>query len=470
MQAAILQQTAQYIVTLEREKTQLLNQVCQLKRIVDQQDGSAVGEMAQTQATQPNGAITATATTNTMTSQAPNLKKRKLDTIYTMQAISDSSDEGLGSMSPEPNVLSSQTSTTTISNNIVTKQTTVSPKEFIEMKNALENERRKTMALEEQLRQHRPVYATRSGDAMTNGSAYSHDVIEHTTDNIRHTDDENGSTMRTVLVGEKVHVLTIDSLQNVGPTQVVMCSEMDDDIDMVDGSATTANIMRGHNDGPFVDDDDSRTMSPLNSNLVKDEYINDSRPQSPLESTHPSTHPTLKVTNAIRLQPILEAAIKAEPKVEVERIHSPGSITVLKENNVTRVYPTNTSRQNLETIVEAIRHLEGDHMFGDMIESVADTAVEQEVPLALTNKPHQHTIPVATRQIQIDANSFMHFRSSSSATTPSHIQHSPLLQAQLQHPKTVVTVPAETSTPITIYPTVHSINNRPGVIVVKQNS
>lgn len=40
-----------------------------------------------------------------------------------------------------------------------------------------------------------------------------------------------------------------------------------------------------------------------------------------------------------------------------------------------RVYLTSTSRQNLETIVEAIRHLEGDHLFSDD---------HQDAPLALT--------------------------------------------------------------------------------------
>ncbi|PBC30518.1 hypothetical protein APICC_09333 [Apis cerana cerana] len=43
-----------------------------------------------------------------------------------------------------------------------------------------------------------------------------------------------------------------------------------------------------------------------------------------------------------------------------------------------RLYLANTSRQNLETIVEAIRHLEGDHLFSD--------EPAQDVPLALTNK------------------------------------------------------------------------------------
>lgn len=69
--------------------------------------------------------------------------------------------------------------------------------------------------------------------------------------------------------------------------------------------------------------------------------------------------------------PLLEAAIKAEPRVEVEMLpeatHEPPS----------RLYNPNTSRQNLETIVEAIRHLEGDHLFREEA---------GEVPLALTKK------------------------------------------------------------------------------------
>lgn len=68
-------------------------------------------------------------------------------------------------------------------------------------------------------------------------------------------------------------------------------------------------------------------------------------------------------------------------QVEVERLPSPipghedtTSTPRFSQNNFS---VTNTSRQNLETIVEAIRHLEGDHMFGD-------EPLTQEVPLALT--------------------------------------------------------------------------------------
>ncbi|XP_028173135.1 transcription factor AP-4 [Ostrinia nubilalis] len=76
--------------------------------------------------------------------------------------------------------------------------------------------------------------------------------------------------------------------------------------------------------------------------------------------------------------PLLEAAIKAEPRVEVEMLpeaaHEPPS----------RLYNPNTSRQNLETIVEAIRHLEGDHLFREE---------GGEAPLALTKKAERAPPP-----------------------------------------------------------------------------
>ncbi|KAL1139420.1 hypothetical protein AAG570_006404, partial [Ranatra chinensis] len=69
-----------------------------------------------------------------------------------------------------------------------------------------------------------------------------------------------------------------------------------------------------------------------------------------------------------RLPSILEAAIKAEPKVEVERLPSSPNSVADERVSQARVYLASTSRQNLETIVEAIRHLEGDNLFSDSTE------------------------------------------------------------------------------------------------------
>lgn len=232
-----------------------------------------------------------------------------------------------------------------------------------------------------------------------------------------------------------------------------MCSPIEqDEVEMVE---TMSHI---HHNPPQMDDDDSRTLSPcdmMESNVKDEMFMNECRPQSPYATSHHMS------THTIRM-PILEATIKAEPKVEVQRLLSPSSMTLLQECAATETVGTanqsrtfiphqNSSKKNLDTIVEAIRHLEGG-LF-DIVEP------DQEAPLALTNKPvvhehhlqhqhqihHQHTQQQHTQQIQFEMNPVLRFRTtspnSSSATIVSQI-----------------------------HPHHHSINNRPGVIVVKQNS
>lgn len=101
-----------------------------------------------------------------------------------------------------------------------------------------------------------------------------------------------------------------------------------------------------------------------------------------------------------RLPSILEAAIKAEPKVEVERLPSPHSLSHEDRMSQARVYLASTSRQNLETIVEAIRHLEGDSLFSDSVEGGGGEGAPQEAPLALTkhSSPDKHLIKVKMNQ------------------------------------------------------------------------
>lgn len=405
-----------------------------------------------------------------------------------MQAVSDSSDEGLGSMSPEPTatLISNQTN-----GHMPGKHANnISAKDYIELKNILDIERRKNAALEDRLREFselHPVYTT-NGERIYQ----QHEVVDHA-DSLRHDADDN---VHTVLMDkvhhnlQNLHVVTLDSVSTVGQTQVVMCSPIEEETLLVDG---VNSMHREH-----IDDEDSRTLSPcITAGIVKEEVLlGESRPQSPIETLHMQSHAVhqMKSVNTIRLQPILEAAIKAEPKVEVERIHSPSSITVLKEcstdnsvvatthtssdpNVSSRMYVTpTTSRQNLATIVEAIRHLEGEQCFGE-----PEVEPTQEVPLALTNKP------VQKHHLQIEMNPFLQFRASSGQSisdspqiiTSSQINqtNSPLLQAQLQHTKSVnlSTTNASCATksiPSPISTTILSshINNRPGVIVVKQHS
>lgn len=88
-------------------------------------------------------------------------------------------------------------------------------------------------------------------------------------------------------------------------------------------------------------------------------------------------------------------------QVEVERLPSPN--TPHEEATPARLYVSNTSRQNLETIVEAIRHLEGDHMFGEESQT-------QEAPLALTTKAAAPPAAVAADAlIKEEMNRFLDF-------------------------------------------------------------
>nr|XP_023014038.1 transcription factor AP-4 isoform X1 [Leptinotarsa decemlineata] len=141
---------------------------------------------------------------------------------------------------------------------------------------------------------------------------------------------------------------------------------------------------------------------------------------SPMNSRSPSP---VAIVPEQRIPSVLEAAINAEPKVEVERLPSPN--TSPHNDDPNRMYKPNTSRQNLETIVEAIRHLEGDHMF--------DEPQIQEVPLALTT-----TQRTPEHVLKADMQAYLEFNSSTTTAVASIVQ-------QHQH-------------------------SRPGVIVVKQAS
>ncbi|CAH1403831.1 unnamed protein product [Nezara viridula] len=106
-----------------------------------------------------------------------------------------------------------------------------------------------------------------------------------------------------------------------------------------------------------------------------------------------------------RLPSILEAAIKAEPKVEVERLPSPHSLSNDDRMSQARVYLASTSRQNLETIVEAIRHLEGDSLFDGVEGGGGEDGAPQEAPLALT----KHNSPEKQHLIKVKMNQYLQF-------------------------------------------------------------
>jgi hypothetical protein len=187
------------------------------------------------------------------------------------------------------------------------------------------------------------------------------------------------------------------------------------------------------------DDDNSRTLS--SDELHKDEV------KMVRQKLSPKHH-----QREVRIPSILEQAIKAEPKVEVERINSPciqismqleeaaaqSPLRTTSPAHIRTTYPNNSQRPNLETIVEAIRHLEGDAF--DMDDAQETKLSTQEVPLALTtNNKYQND----TKDCQ---QPFLKFRQSHTST-------------QSGLPTFSLSVPSN-----------QQYQQRPGVIVVKSNS
>ncbi|KYM83100.1 Transcription factor AP-4 [Atta colombica] len=376
--AAILQQTAEYIYQLEQEKTQLLSQNCQLKRLVNQHEGGDVP-----------------------------IKKRKPDTqdclmklisvvVSLPMHVSESGDEGLGSMSPEP--LSVIT--------VTTEGHSVVNSDVVELKRQLDRERQARLHLEKQMRAiQSQVYPERFRDNQL--IAYQpHEVIEHTDNVMAQETEEAVATLQ---------VVSVMSLPPVGSTQTVETSSPDpsspplspqpaemvsEEIKEEESRASTPKIVAFAQNQVFTAMEEPTTADSFSSSsrvTYATSSSADFKTGSPQYITASPSRPFSPVTEP-RLPSVLEAAMKAEPKVEVERLPSPSS-SLDDGTSQARLYIANTSRQNLETIVEAIRHLEGDHLFSD--------EPAQDVPLALTNKQQQQ------QQQQATANS----TSTKSATT-----------------------------------------------------
>ncbi|KOC71264.1 Transcription factor AP-4, partial [Habropoda laboriosa] len=347
--AAILQQTAEYIYQLEQEKTQLLSQNCQLKRLVNQHEGGDVP-----------------------------IKKRKPDNqggvvVSLPMHVSESGDEGLGSMSPEP--LSVIT--------VTTEGHSVVNSEVVELRRQLERERHARLHLEKQMRAiQSQLYPERFRDNQL--ITYQPQVIEHT---------DNVIAQETEEAVAALQVVSVVSLAPVGATQTVETSSPDPSSPPLSPQPADMVPVIKQEEAPgspkIVTFSQNQVFSAIEEQTTEDSFSSPSRVTyttntgefkntSPQYITTSPSRPFSPAAEPQRLPSVLEAAMKAEPKVEVERQLPSPSNTLDDGSPQARLYLANTSRQNLETIVEAIRHLEGDHLFSD--------EPAQDMPLALTNK------------------------------------------------------------------------------------
>lgn len=432
-----MQQTAEYIDRLELEKQQLVAQTQHLQRLVDSLGGgnnnNNNNDCPQQQIIQQT--ITSPSTGGTA------IKKRKLDQVMTVQTISDSSDEGLGSMSPEPvsqMIFSNGASTITKTHMVsATSVTTINVKDYVNLQNQMETERRHRIQLEEQLKQlEMQFYSSHQTPVQKYHQMQSHEE----SDEVDGQQQQQQQQVEQTVVEEKI------ILRQAGHEDIHYIGTVPHHPQFVLLSSSTPGSSPKHvliND----DDDNSRTLS--SDELHKDEVRMVRQKMSP--KAHHGHH------REIRIPSILEQAIKAEPKVEVERINSPCiQINMIEEAakqspprtnspaHIRTTYPNNSQRPNLETIVEAIRHLEGDAFdMDDAQETKQSPNAAQEVPLALTTgNKYQNGV-------KDNQQPFLKFRQTStsqsglptfSLSVPSTQQH----QQQYQQ--------------------------RPGVIVVKQSS
>lgn len=179
MQAAILQQTAEYIYALEQEKTRLLSQNCQLKRLVNQHEG---------------GDLPAKKRRIHILSSSHHHNVPSANHHQQQNNIDDTETTLLGLSSPEPEEVRAQ----------------------------LEQERRMRAVLEDRVRElEARVYSTlqqpQNATPQTGGYIHRVDVIEHT-NNVT-IQDPKTNVQR---IEDEMLLVPADSLPQVALTQTVV--------------------------------------------------------------------------------------------------------------------------------------------------------------------------------------------------------------------------------------------------------
>ncbi|XP_077558883.1 transcription factor cropped isoform X1 [Haemaphysalis longicornis] len=259
--AAILQHTAEYIYQLEQEKTRLLSQNSQLKRLLNCQmsqdsDGGS-------------------------SSDSPLPKRKKADSL---------DDEGIAGMSPQDQE---------------TKDEVL--RELMDLRMQLERERRLRMILEEQAR---GMEAQAYADRILEAPPAKEIKKEEGSDEADPAPVAHPPVEQRALAASPFSPLPPPLAQAAPPSA----------------------LPAGSTSPPRAHPQPVEPPPSLAADLPQD------------LSTH-------------SMQPAAAAAVAAPPTREEAPLHT--------SSPCTSPYHASTSRQNLETIVEAIRHLEGDHLFRD---------------------------------------------------------------------------------------------------------
>lgn len=491
-----------------------MSQNCYLKRLLAQYDvggdlppeamapiGNGTSVTTSAVALVPTSTVIAPANgTNTTTSSLSAVpknassggggKKRKMDPVTTIQAtaVSDSSDEGLGSMSPEPFTI-------------------------LPIKAATKKQQAAAMAAELKAQQQTQQAVADMERSRRNGGDEVYTITEIVEPCVDFEIDIDSAAMEETVISSERTVpvsaaplpkkkrITVESLESNG-------GELETASGMAVVNGQITKIFRDLSD--MHGGQEIQELQVINSD--SEIMLCSSLPGNTMSVGGDGKQPVTiigklgkngKVTiidgamldKKSKLQPLLESFNKVENKVEVERItSSPLTTVVVKEEAGKAILGASTSRQNLETIVEAIRHLEGDR-FGEQpkngrngvvvkTEALTTLVAElptQEVPLALTTKVA--TAPTTLAEKKAELSQFVHFKKVAAATGASGISSSSVSSAggatttgsamggkvMALTTTTTTAAAAAATTPTTIV--VRQLQQcRPGVIVAKQSS
>lgn len=301
--AAILQQTAEYIYNLEQEKTTLLAQNCQLKRLIehDRNEGECTVS-----------------------------KKRKTESGV---VVVESADDGL---CEEGGMLVNTGGTLGASD--PDDNDPLSPsnhQELIDIRIQLDRERGLRLLLEEKLR-------------VMQSKCYSdRDRIRDIAHHVQYETEEDLDTVVLRRETEDSSTMELDDMESNDTT----CGSVT--APPTHGVAHTETVVA------------SDSLSPL---------------PDPIPTCHIKQEPRVEVESISISHPDDQSSCNSEDVGS--NLSVPDVVTSCVSTSAplprSKVYIASASRPNLETIVEAIRHLEGDNLFEDG---------SQDAPLALTKHP-----------------------------------------------------------------------------------
>ncbi|XP_015792537.1 transcription factor AP-4 [Tetranychus urticae] len=307
--AAILQHTAEYIHQLEQEKTRLLSEICQLKRSQNcsgENDGS-------------------------FQNVAP-LKKVKI--VNTGIIESDSSDEGIQCQ------INSRTTTT--SGNESEINVDELKNDLVEVRKVLDRERRLRMQLEDQVR---ALEAQLYPERIKEIAQQVHLQFNSNTEDSHISASEETAAAVSSVVNDEIVAETIEIETHSCPDSPLHQTTF----------VVTAPTSNPNSSPPSPTG--GETPQDLSTKPIKLSSV-------PMTTTPSKANQKSAQPAAIALPidvPFVGNETTGPTTVTLRIIGSIGDATARLEAAI----PNTTSRQNLDTIVEAIRHLEGDHLFRD---------------------------------------------------------------------------------------------------------